>query len=135
MKILVVEDDFVCRKLLHKILQPFGECDVAVNGREAMDVVKASLDAKTPYDLICLDIMMPDIDGLTALEEIRSLEKDRGIDLGEGSKIIMVTALSDNRHILQSFRFGCESYIVKPVRREKLLQEMMKLNLIAEDAV
>ncbi|MBW7876659.1 MAG: response regulator [Candidatus Cloacimonetes bacterium] len=135
MKILVVEDDFVCRKLLHKILQPFGECDIAVNGREAMDVVRAGLDASAPYDLICLDIMMPDMDGLTALEEIRSLEKERGIDLGEGAKIIMVTALSDNRHILQSFRFGCESYIVKPVRREKLLQEMMKLSLLPEGTV
>lgn len=132
MKILIVEDDYVCRKLLEKILEPFGVCEIAENGREALGKIEALAKAKQKYDLVCLDIMMPDVDGLLALELLRKLEKENGIDPGDGCKVIMVTALSDNRHILQSFRTGCESYIVKPVRREKLLAEMKKLELIPE---
>ncbi len=129
LKSLVVEDDFVCRRLLHKILAPSGECETVENGREAVALFEKAFAAEKPFDLICLDIMMPDMDGLAALERIREMEKEQNIHLGNGARVIMVTALSDNRHILQSFRHGCESYIVKPIRREKLLAEMRKLGL------
>ena len=63
MKTLIVEDDFTSRLLLQELLRRFGPCHVAVNGVEAVDAVTAALTANAPYDLICLDIMMPVMGG------------------------------------------------------------------------
>ena len=77
MKALIVEDDFTSRLLLQGLLQPFGVCHVCINGKEAVEAFKIALDQKEPYDLVCLDIMMPEMDGQTALKEIRAIEGQR----------------------------------------------------------
>ena len=84
-----------------------------------------------PYDLVLLDIMMPGIDGQEALRQIRGWEEEQGISLGRGTKIIMTTCLDDPRNVLGAFQRGCESYLVKPIDREKLMGEIRKLGLIA----
>ena len=94
MKILIVDDDFASRLLLQAVLSRYGECHIAVNGREAVEAFRAAQE-NVGYDLICLDIMMPDVDGQTALKEIRALEEARGISSSAGAKIIMTTALDD----------------------------------------
>ena len=55
MRILIAEDDFASRKLLLKFMSEYGECDVTVDGMEAIDAYLMSLEEKEPYDLICLD--------------------------------------------------------------------------------
>lgn len=82
------------------------------------------------YDLICLDIMMPQMDGHDTLAAIRQIEKEHGINGLDGAKVIMTTALSDSKNIMGAFRTGCEAYIVRPVAKEKLLEEMGKLGLV-----
>jgi two-component system chemotaxis response regulator CheY len=130
MKCLIVEDDFAARKLLQVYLSDYAECFVAVNGHEVVEAVREALDEGQPYDLICLDIMMPEMDGHKALEAIRQLEKEHGIGGLDGVKVIMTTALDDSRNIMGAFRTGCEAYIVKPIRKEKLIDEMTKLGLL-----
>ena len=130
MKILIVEDDFISRKVMHRILSPHGETDIAVNGREALTAFKAARAAKTPYDLICLDIMMPEMDGLQVLKEIRTIEAESGIGGLEGVKVIMTTAMGNKESILNAFRSGCEAYVVKPVDPHKLLEKVRELGLI-----
>ena len=129
MKILVVEDDFISRKLLVKSLSGYGECDVAVNGREAIDAFALALNDGPRYDLICLDIMMPEVDGLEALKKIRALETERGIGELDGVKIIMTTALGDKTDILEAFTSGCEAYLVKPLDRDSLNRTLKELGL------
>ncbi len=130
LKFLIVEDDFTCRKLLQSFLYEFGDCFVAINGQEAVQAVKDALDEGRPYDLICLDIMMPEMDGHEALEAIRQIENEHGIAGLDGVKVIMTTALGDSKNVMGAFRTGCEAYIVKPVAKEKLLEEMGKLGLV-----
>lgn len=130
MKILIVEDDFAARKLLQKYLSSYGDCDIAVNGIEAVDAFKDALDKDWPYELICLDIMMPNMDGHEALKAIRQIESDHGINGFDGVKVIMTTALDDPKNVMDSFREGCEAYIVKPVEKYKLLEEMENLGLV-----
>ena len=89
MRVLVVEDDFTSRKILQKILGPYGEVDIAVNGLEAIQAFNQSLDGNNLYDLICMDIMMPEMDGQTALKKIRAIEKERGIQPAQEVKVIM----------------------------------------------
>jgi two-component system chemotaxis response regulator CheY len=127
MRCLIVEDDFAARRLMTRHLADYGECDVAVDGNEAIEAFRESLDQNEYYDLICLDIMMPGMDGRQALRAIRRIEGEHNIDGLDGVKVIMTTALGDSENIMGSFREGCEAYIVKPVRRNKLVKELKKL--------
>jgi len=132
MKSLIVEDDFTARKLLQIHLADFGDTFVAVNGAEAVQAVEESLNTGQPYDLICLDIMMPQMDGIEALKHIRQLEQDRGIGGLDGVKVIMTTVKDQSSDIFGAFDTGCEAYIVKPVKKEKLVKEITNLGLIKE---
>lgn len=132
MKILIAEDDFVSRRLLQAILLPYGSCDTAEDGREAVEKFNNAVKEKSPYDLICLDIMMPEMDGQEVLQEIRKLEEEHGIVGLDGVKIIMVTALGDYENVIKAFRDQCEAYYIKPINKERLLETIQKLGLIEE---
>jgi len=129
MKCLIVEDDFVARTLLQKLLSNVSECHIAVNGQEAVKAFTAALNEGEPYDLICLDIMMPEMDGHQVLQAVRHLEDERGIWGSDGVRVIMTTALGDSKNIMAAFSKGCEAYIVKPLTKAKLFNEMDKLGL------
>ncbi len=131
MRVLVVEDDFTSRKILQKILGPYGEVDIAVNGLEAVQAFTQSLDDANPYDLICMDIMMPEMDGQTALKKIRSLEKERGIVPAQEVKIVMTTALDDPKNVVEAYyKGGATSYVPKPIDKHMLLHLLKSLGVI-----
>lgn len=129
MRILIAEDDLASRKYILKILQPYGECDFTVNGIETLDAFLLALDEKKPYDLICLDIMMPKADGMKVLKTIRQIEKQNGIEDSKRVKIIMTTALNDTETINNSYDIGCEAFATKPINSEKLIKVIKKLGL------
>lgn len=131
---LIVDDDRVCRELLRDMLEPVADCDFAYDGSEAVDVVRLALEDRSPYDLICLDIMMPGMDGHEALAAIRELEAQSGIRCADGVKVIMTTALRDSKHCIQSFREGCECYVTKPVNQDEFFGKLQTLNLLGEEA-
>lgn len=128
MKILIVEDDLSSRKFLYKFMKDYGECDITLEGIEALDAYLMALDEDNPYDLICLDIMMPKVDGIKVLKTIREIEKQRKIDENRRVKIIMTTALNDIDLVQHSFDGGCEAYATKPIDTKKLRAVMEKLN-------
>ncbi|HEX2926642.1 MAG TPA: response regulator [Ruminiclostridium sp.] len=130
MRILIVEDDLVSRRFLQKFLSRFGECDVVVDGMEALDAFLYSLKENVPYRLICLDIMMPKVDGIKALKTIRELEAQKGILPQDRSKVIMTTALNGTEMVQKAFELGCEGFASKPLDTEKLVEVMEKLGLI-----
>ena len=135
MRTLIVEDDFTSRTLLKEILKGLGSSDIAVNGQEAIEAVRNAMASNTPYDLICLDIMMPEMNGQEALVEIRRIEEESGLHIGRGAKILMTTALGDKDNILTAFKEQCDGYLVKPVEKRKFLSLLTDLNLIdASDA-
>ncbi len=133
MKILIVEDDFDCRHLMQVYLKNHGECFVACNGYEAVAAFETAHEQSSPYDLICLDISMPGMDGHEALKRIRQIEKNSGIAGSDCVKVIMTTAINDRQSIIDAFfEEGCEAYIVKPIKKQKLLEEIEKLGLPCE---
>ncbi len=129
MRILIVEDDFAQRRLLHLMLTAFGQVDVAVNGREAVEAVATAHGESSPYSLICLDIMMPEMDGLTALRRIRQLEAARRIMKANRARVIVTSALDDARNVLGARESGCDAYLTKPFDKARILAEMAKLGL------
>ena len=132
MKILIVEDEFVCRHVLQELLSPYGECDMAVNGKEAVDAFESALAGNRPYNLVCLDIMLPEMDGQEALKKMREIERKYQIGGLDGVKIIMTTALEDFDNIKRAFIEQCEGYLVKPITREKIITQLKELSLITD---
>lgn len=130
MKTLIVEDDFTSRLLLQEILKSYGPSHIAVNGREAIEAVRIALEAKEPYELICLDIMMPEMDGQAALKEIRNMEKSKGMIPSDMAKIIMTTSATDKENVLAAINAQCDYYLVKPVQKKILIRELHRLKLI-----
>ena len=131
MRILIVEDDFVGRKVMHKLLMEYGECDIAVDGVEAVKAFDLAWEAGKPYDVLFLDIMMPNMSGHEALKIIREKEKALGVTPQKEVKVIMTSALDDVKNVTQSFfQGGASAYLVKPIERRKVIEELRKLGLI-----
>ena len=130
MRILLAEDDFVTRKFMLNFLSKYGECDVTVDGMEAVDAFMMALEDEEPYDLVCLDIMMPVMDGYQSLQGIRNLEKERNIPEDKAVKVIMTTALNDEVNVKMAFDLGCTVYSGKPIDQAKFEQALKKMNLI-----
>ena len=130
MRILLAEDDFVTRKFMTNFLSKYGECDVTVDGMEAVDAFMMALEDDEPCDLVCLDVMMPVMDGYQALVGIRNLEKERNIPEDQAVKVIMATALNDEKNVKMAFDLGCTIYSGKPIDQERFEQALKKLKLI-----
>ena len=130
LRVLLVEDDFASRLLLQTYLARYGECHIAVNGREAVDAFRAALDSGQSYDLVCMDIMMPEMDGREAVRQIRAMEEARGVLSTSGAKIIMTTAVDDIKEVIRCFQELCDAYLVKPVDLTKLLGYLKSFQLL-----
>lgn len=130
MKILIAEDDYVSRRFLFEFLSKYGTCDITVDGMEALDAFLLALEDGKPYDLICLDVMMPKIDGLKALKAIRDIEKQKGIDEGKTARIVITTALANTSEDFQASDTVNEAYVPKPVDTMRLLDTIKRFGLI-----
>ena len=130
MKILLAEDDFASRKFMDKQLSRYGECDVMVDGEEAVDAFMMALEDDEPYDLACLDVMMPVMDGYQVLKAIRNIEKQKKIPKDKCVKVVMTTALNEERNVKMAFELGCTIYSGKPIDQNRFEQALKKLNLV-----
>ena len=130
MRCLIVEDEFTSRRVLQRILSELGECDVAVDGVEAQEAFRMALEMEMPYDVVFLDIMLPGMQGQDVLKGIRDKENACGIELGRGARVIMTTSLNDAGNVMSAFRSGCESYLVKPIEKDKVVAELRKLGVL-----
>jgi two-component system chemotaxis response regulator CheY len=115
MRTLIVEDDFTSRILLQSILSRYGECHVAVNGAEAVRAFRLAVELERRYDLICLDIMLPEMDGQAVLKTIRKLEEEGGTSWDDHVNIVMTTALDGVKDAMSAFYGLCDAYLTKPI--------------------
>jgi two-component system, chemotaxis family, chemotaxis protein CheY len=127
MKILIVEDELTCRRVLEQFLSPYGKCVVAVDGLEAIEAFQEAIDEKRPYDLVCLDIMLPKMDGHQVLRRIRQLEEKKRIEDENRVKVIMTTGLADRKNVTMAAFGKCEAYLVKPIIKEALSEKLQLL--------
>ena len=134
MNTLVVEDEFISRKILTKILSDYSNVDIATDGQEAIDAFILAHQNNEPYHLILLDIMMPEKNGQEVLKEIRDYEKTHNIYYNQ-VKIVMTTASSDRKNIMEAFRSQCEGYLVKPIIPNKLIDKIKELGFSMEKIV
>lgn len=128
---LIVEDDELTAMLFQGFLMGYGRCEFAPNGRVGFERFRLALESDSPYDLICLDIMMPDVSGVELLKLVRALEEERGVPLEKRCKIVMTTAVSDKSIIKEAYEAKCDSYLMKPIKRSQLLDTVRELGLIS----
>jgi two-component system chemotaxis response regulator CheY len=127
MKILVVDDESVSRKVLLKALESFGQCQEALDGREATTAFKRAWDESSPFDLLMLDLSMPDMDGKEVIHQIRGLEMEMKVPNQGQTKIVMVTSHSEEDTVLACLQAGCNDFIVKPFEQEILFEKLARL--------
>ncbi|NLO99071.1 MAG: response regulator [Clostridiaceae bacterium] len=127
MRILIAEDDLASRKFLFKFMSQYGKCDIVVDGLEVLDAFLMSIKENNPYDLICLDIMMPKVDGVKALKAIRDLETQKGVHPDKRTKVIMTTALAETQMVQNAFEIGCDAYAAKPIDIDRLTEVLQRL--------
>jgi len=128
MRILIAEDDATSRKLLQGLLSRYGECDIALNGKEAVEAVQFARENHRAYDLICMDLRMPMMSGLEAIREIRGQETMTGDP--NPVPIIVTTTYTDLENIASALVERCNAYLVKPIDAAKLQKELKNLGLI-----
>ncbi|NDV25078.1 response regulator [Desulfovibrio sp. JC010] len=136
MQILIVEDSNTSRMYLREILRQItkkldASIDCAVCGEEALEKFEHKWLEGTPYNLIFMDIILPGMDGLQALEKIRAIEQAKQVPEDMKAKAIMTTALDDSTKASRAF-FQCEalSYITKPITAQKIQAELSKFGMI-----
>ena len=130
LRTLIVEDDFVSRKILQALLAPFGPCDIAVNGLEALEAFTMAVRSADPYNLICLDIAMPGLDGHQVLTQIRGKEEMLGIQGLDRARVIMTTGSSDPKDVRTAFRSECDAYLLQPIEKAKLMEHLKELGMM-----
>ncbi len=121
MKALVVDDELTNRIALQRILSPYGEVHSCMDGAEAVEAFTRALDRGGAYDLVCMDLAMPTMNGLEALKLIRQEEERRGRTRPDAVRVIIVTATDDTETISMAFRELCDAYVVKPIDATELL--------------
>jgi len=133
LRILIVEDEPVNREFLLMSLRGFGECQAVISGEDALEALEAALDAGQPFDVVFLDIMLPGMNGLQTLEQLRALEVRHEIPERRHVPVIITTGLDDDRAASRAFIQGqAVSYMTKPFRPGQISGELRKLGLVKE---
>ena len=135
MKALVVDDDLTTRIILQEILSRLAEVHSCVDGTEAVQACTRALAHGDPYDLICMDILLPTMNGLEALKHIREAEEGHGLTRSQGAKVIITTATGDTDSIHTAFQQLCDAYILKPIDGTELLDLVYCLCPVEEGAL
>lgn len=129
MKVLIAEDDIASGKFMQKLLSKYGEVVYARDGIAAVDEFVKAINENQRFDLVCLDIMMPKIDGYKALASIRDAERKLGLARDSRCKVIMISALDegfDSNYASDDY----EEYICKPIDVIKFDALIKQLDLV-----
>ncbi len=134
MRTLIVEDVHFLALILQRILEPYSQCDYAPNGTIALEKYTRSVIEGNPYDLICLDLLLPETDGFEVLKSVRQFEGDFKIAEQDRTRVIVISTFHDRKTVQMARSAGCDGYVAKPFRKEKVLQALEKLKLIQYSA-
>jgi two-component system chemotaxis response regulator CheY len=129
-KCLIVDDDELGRELIAHYLDGVAECDMASNGALAVEMFQDAFELGSPYELIVLDIVMPEMDGNMAAKEIRLIEKEWGVSINNGVTIIVLSSLNTPADVIQAYVSArSAAHLLKPVQPDKLIATLKKLGI------
>ena len=134
MRTLIVEDVHFLALILQRILEPYSQCEFAYNGNMALEKYTRSVIEGDPYNLICLDLLLPETDGFEVLKSVRQFEDDFNIKKKDRTRIIVISTFHDHKTVRKARLAGCDGYVAKPFRKDTVLSALEKLNLIKYSA-
>jgi two-component system, chemotaxis family, chemotaxis protein CheY len=126
LKILIAEDESMTREMMLAMCSEIGECHGVTNGLEVIESfsICQNIDA---YDLILIDISMPEMGGIETLSNIRRIEKDNNVPESDRVKIIMTTASKDRCSVHNAFEYECDAYMAKPISINKIRECLLRI--------
>jgi two-component system chemotaxis response regulator CheY len=127
LKMLIVDNDPAGGQMLNKMLAPYGDTEISLTVKEAINAFRSAMKAGNPYDLVCIDIV-PERDTGEIVKQIRETEKEKGVHALDGVKIMITTAATDSQNNRDNFKSGCEGYLKKPVAETKLINLLKTLS-------
>ena len=130
MKTLIVDNEEADRVAVQEILLDYGECDFAENGREAVDEFQRAWSGGNPYDLVCLDLQMPVLDGFETLRVLREMERAMSVTDAERCRIFMITTHTAIRGKDRARTLGCDAYFLKPFKRRLFINRLQNFGLL-----
>ena len=129
MRVLIADDEKVCRIKLKLIMQNFGECESVENGKDAVAMFQNAHQQGAPFSLIMLDLDMPKLDGLQVLSEIITAETKLGVPQTQKAKVLMVSSSTDKDLVLRCIKSGCDDFIAKPFGITMVSKKLSKLGI------
>ena len=108
------------------MLSHWGVCDMATNGRQAVALFTQAFNEGSPYDVIAIDIEIPDGNGIDILKELHNMEDAMGLD-GWHSKKIIITAQGNIENLQKAAKNNCDAFLVKPVKLKILEEKMLQI--------
>jgi len=127
MKILIVDDEEISRKILLAKMGYMGTCVAVNSAKEALAELDKATEEKQPFDLITLDVSMPGMGGQELLEHIRKNEVQEKIPKNDRVKILMISARMNVGTINACIKRGCNGYLIKPVSQAQLFQSLSQM--------
>ena len=124
LRVLIAEDDSNSLLILKRFVESHAECDTAVDGADALEKYLQSLEEDRPYQLIFLDIMMPKMNGIEVMEQIRDRELQSGVLGDDAVSIVMTTAVDDEQKIFEAHVTGCFNYLIKPLDKKSVVEQL-----------
>ena len=129
-RFLIVDDDELSCKILATVFSEFASCDTASNGKAGYELFEKAILDGCPYDLICSDVIMPELSGHVMVSQIRAREATLPI-AGFRTRIFMISSSGSADDMTQAILDNdCDDYIVKPFQRDSLKSLLHKYGLL-----
>jgi two-component system chemotaxis response regulator CheY len=125
MKIMVIDDVFMNILRLKEAVRPFGDADGFQNAREGLEALQFAYLTNDRYDLLFLDIVMPEMSGFDVLKAV--VKMGAGLSPKERTKVVMVTARNQEESVREAIRNGASGYVIKPFQDERIHGEIQRL--------
>lgn len=133
MRALIIDDDPQTHALLRSVLAPLAQVVATLNASSGLEAFRQSLEQNVPFDVVFLDIVLPDLDGHQALLRLRGLEDAFALE-DKPTVSIVVSELRDAKNINRAFFVGgAASYLAKPLNANQIRAELAKFGLMASN--
>ncbi len=130
MKALVIDDVKQNCRVMQALLARYGTCDTAATGREGVASFHNAWKKVSPYELIILDIMLPDMDGLKVLEVVRKMEGAMNVAAEQRAHVLIVSSMDPSDHIMKARELGFDAWITKPIFHKELVEALRRCGLV-----